>query len=49
MAVPCEFGDSLSESLKVVCGLRNESHQKRLLSKPELALDTGDLPESGDS
>ena len=41
MAVPCEFGDSLSESLKdrLVCGLRNEAHQKRLLSELELTLD----------
>ena len=41
MAVPCEFGDSLSECLKdrLVCGLRNEAHQKRLLSEPELTLD----------
>ena len=33
IAVPCDFGDSLSESLKdrLVCGLRNEAHQKRLL------------------
>ena len=35
MAVPREFGNSLSESLKdrLVCGLRNEAHQKRLLSE----------------
>ena len=41
MVVPCEFGDSLSEFLKVhlVCGLRNKAHQKRLLSEPELTLD----------
>ena len=33
IAVPCDFGDSLSESLKdrLVCGLRNDTHQKRLL------------------
>ena len=41
MAVPCEFRNSLSESLKdrLVCGLRNEAHQKRLLSEPDLTLD----------
>ena len=38
IAFPCDFGDSLSESLKdrLVCGLSNEAHQKRLLLKQEL-------------
>ena len=41
MAVSCEFGNSLCESLRdhPVCGLRNEAHQKRLLAVPELTLD----------
>ena len=41
MAVPCEFGNFLSESLKdrLVCGLRNEAIQKRLLLEPKLTLD----------
>ena len=41
MAVPCEFRDSLSESFKdrLACGLRNEVHQKKLLSEPEITLD----------
>ena len=45
MAVPCEFGNSLSESLKdcLVCGLRDEAHQKRLLSEPELTLDKAQM------
>ena len=41
IAVPCDFGDSLLESLKdrLVCGLKNEAHQKRLLLEQELTLD----------
>ena len=41
MAVPCEFGNALNESLRdrLVCGLANEAHQKRLLSEGELSLD----------
>ena len=41
MAVPCEFGNTLDESLHdhLVCGLANEAHQKRLLSEGELSLD----------
>ena len=40
MAVPCEFGNALDESLRdhLVCGLANEVHQKRLLSEGELPL-----------
>ena len=41
MAVSCEFGSALDESLRdrLVCGLANEVHQKRLLSEGELPLD----------
>ena len=41
MAVPCEFGNALDESLRdrLVCGLANEAHQRRLLSERELSLD----------
>ena len=41
LAVPCEFGKTLDEALRdrLVCGLRNEAYQKRLLSEPELTLD----------
>ena len=41
MAVPCEFGNALEESLHdcLVCGLANEAHQKCLLSEGELSLD----------
>ena len=41
MAVPCEFGATLGEALRdrLVCGLGNEGHQKRLLSEPDLTLD----------
>ena len=41
IAVPCDFEDSLLESLKdrLVCGLKNEAHQKRLLLEQELTLD----------
>ena len=41
MAVPCEFGATLGEALRdrLVCGLGNEAHQKRLLSEPDLTLD----------
>ena len=41
MAVPCEFGNALDESLRdrLVCGLANAAHQKRLLSEGELSLD----------
>ena len=40
-AVPCEFGAALNQSLRdcLVCGLRSEAHQKRLLSEPGLTLD----------
>ena len=40
-AVPCEIGAALNQSLRdrLVCGLRSEAHQKRLLSEPELTLD----------
>ena len=41
LAVPCEFGETLDEALRdrLVCGLRDEAYQKRLLSEPELTLD----------
>ena len=41
LAVSCEFGETLDEALRdqLVCGLRNEAYQKRLLSEPELTLD----------
>ena len=41
MALPCEFGNALDESLCdwLVCGLVDEAHQKRLLSEGELSLD----------
>lgn len=41
MAVPCEFRATLGEALRdrLVCGLGNEAHQKRLLSEPDLTLD----------
>ena len=41
LAVPCEFGESLDEALRdrLVCGLRDEAYQKRLLSECELTLD----------
>ena len=41
MAVPCEFGNALDESLRgqLVHGLANEAHQQRLLSEGELSLD----------
>ena len=41
MAVPCEFGNALDESLRdwLVCGLANEAHQKCFLSEGELSLD----------
>ena len=37
----CEFGAILGEALRdrLVCGLGNKAHQKRLLSEPELTLD----------
>ena len=37
----CEFGDHLSEALRdrLVCGLRSEATQKRLLTEPDLTLD----------
>ena len=39
--MPCEFGESLDEALcdRLVCGLRNEAYQKRLLSECELTLE----------
>ena len=41
LAVPCEFRETLDEALRdrLVCGLRDEAYQKRLLSEPELTLD----------
>ena len=41
MAVSCEFGNALDESLQdlLVCGLANEAHQKHLLSEGELPRD----------
>lgn len=41
MAATCEFGDQLQTSLRdrIVCGLRNESMQRRLLTEPDLTLD----------
>ena len=41
LAVPCEFGETSDEALRdrLVCGLRDEAYQKRLLSEPELTLD----------
>ena len=40
-AVPCEFGAALNKSLRdrLVCGLRSDAHQKRLLSESKLTLD----------
>ena len=39
--VPCEFGHSLDEPLhdRLVCGLRDEAHQKRLLLEWKLTVD----------
>ena len=41
LAVSCEFGEPLDEALRdrLVCGLRDEAYQKRLLSECELTLD----------
>ena len=41
MAVPCEFGNTLDESLHdcLLCGLANEAHQKHMLSEGKLSLD----------
>lgn len=41
MAVPCEFGNALNESMqdRLVGGLANEAHQKHLLSEGEVSLD----------
>ena len=40
LAAPCDFRDFLNEALRdrLVCGLRNEGAQKRLLSEAELSL-----------
>jgi len=40
LATHCAFGDYLSEAIRdrIVCGLRNESIQKRLLAETELTL-----------
>ena len=40
LAAPCEFGACLNEALRdrLVCGIRSESIQKRLLSEAELPL-----------
>ena len=41
LAIHCKFEDYLDQALhdRLVCGLRNEGHQKRLPSKHELTLD----------
>ena len=40
LATPCEFGEYLDQALRdrLVCGLRSEAIQKRLLSEAELSL-----------
>lgn len=40
LATHCAFGDYLSEAIRdrIVCGLRSESIQKRLLAEPDLTL-----------
>ena len=41
LVVPCEFGQSLDEPLhdRLVCGLRDEAYQKRLLAEWKLTVD----------
>ena len=41
LVVPCEFGETLDEALcdRLVCGLRKESYQKRLLTERKQTLD----------
>ena len=40
LAMPCEFGQYLDQALcdRLVCGLRSETTQKRLLSEADLSL-----------
>ena len=45
LATHCEFGDYLEQALRdrLVCGIRHENTQKRLLSESELSLIKGQL------